>query len=379
MQVLAHWQKHEWPCYLCNITGCWVLCAENVAVEQAVCTLLLGDTMQAMRMLQRTREHGSMGVVHFLAEFGSSWQEQVEGTCAFCEEWVRRVLQPALAGSWSRESFDLHAWAQQRRVRAAVAQQKMPLYALIQRELSCRSCVVACSVAWDSPGYGYVRLLLESQRGHSQRAHVQVQKYVAAQKMPTTLRIPVHAVQRCAAGVMRALSMLSSRLFGPAMAGACLSQAVSLQSVAMTAPYSQLPGSSMVGGTTRQPMSGFLRMMAVLAGIFTAAAAVFTFRMLAERRVSAPQGASGIQVSMAAAAFEHQHTAAKITADEARTTIYAWIEAKKLAFGPQHDVSALNVVLDGPMLQEWQEKAAESSEQDWHWHYQPSDIVVRPA
>ena len=121
------------------LRGSRCLCAEDVQVERAVCTLLLGKTAEAVRMLQGTRKHGSMGVVHFLAEYGRSWPEQVEGACAFGEQWVHRVLQPTLPSSnASRSGFDLHEWAQLSQVCSKVVtdvgqestQTKHPLYFL---------------------------------------------------------------------------------------------------------------------------------------------------------------------------------------------------------------------------------------------------------
>jgi ARC6-like, IMS domain len=67
---------------------------------------------------------------------------------------------------------------------------------------------------------------------------------------------------------------------------------------------------------------------------------------------------------------------AELSLEETQTTVLAWMEAKARAFGAQHDVAALDAVLHGPMLEEWRERALTHRENDWHWSYQPSDVVV---
>lgn len=191
------------------------------------------------------------------------------------------------------------------------------------------------------------------------------------------LRVPLQVLQRSFAAVLQPMAALLSHVGFQRQAAAWLALALRLQPCTTAAPYPRMPGSDMASGPGQKLANPLTRALLMAAGAAAMVVTVVALRaLMARQRASMPYTA-GVQVQVASAAFAEQHAAATITEEEARTTIYAWIAAKQRAFGPQHDAEALQVVLAGPMLQEWQQKAAETSEQDWYWHYQPSDILVR--
>jgi hypothetical protein len=67
----------------------------------------------------------------------------------------------------------------------------------------------------------------------------------------------------------------------------------------------------------------------------------------------------------------------ELTMPDVKNTVLAWVEAKTRAMGPGHDVEALDTVLQGPMLRDWQRKAMNCKRRNWHWSYEASNIVVR--
>jgi hypothetical protein len=67
----------------------------------------------------------------------------------------------------------------------------------------------------------------------------------------------------------------------------------------------------------------------------------------------------------------------QLTMPDIKNTVLAWVEAKTRAMGPEHNVEALDTVLQGPMLRDWQRKALNCKRRNWHWSYEASDIVVR--
>lgn len=83
--------------------------------------LLLGSPEEALVTL-RLRRGGSPApadpaVAAFMAEYGETEEEQINGICDFGERWVRLVLGPRIEAYQWNEKFDLYKWAMQPAVR----------------------------------------------------------------------------------------------------------------------------------------------------------------------------------------------------------------------------------------------------------------------
>ena len=60
---------------------------------------------------------------------------------------------------------------------------------------------------------------------------------------------------------------------------------------------------------------------------------------------------------------------ARIDMSAIKTTVFAWQEVKQQAMGPQHNMAALDSVLEGNMLQAWTSRATHVKRINWHWQY----------
>ncbi|WP_239112669.1 IMS domain-containing protein [Halomicronema sp. CCY15110] len=62
--------------------------------------------------------------------------------------------------------------------------------------------------------------------------------------------------------------------------------------------------------------------------------------------------------------------------DIAERTITSWLEAKRLAMGPEHNTAVLETVLVDPVLSQWQNRAAGGERDNWYYTFEHSVNVI---
>lgn len=60
----------------------------------------------------------------------------------------------------------------------------------------------------------------------------------------------------------------------------------------------------------------------------------------------------------------------------AEEVIRRWFSAKSEAMGADHDAEALETVLVGSLLNRWQGQSAQSANSDWHWEYEHPELTI---
>ena len=202
-----------------------------------------------------------------------------------------------------------------------------------------------------------------------------------SQRMPGLMRLPAAAARQVVAAAAHLLAALFARVRAATFAGRFEKLRAACVAPAFAAPLPTMPGgtastNSDTSSSTSTQLLPLLRSAAVLviASLATLAAARGVSSALAppSHSIRAASIATPAAATPAAAADA-------LTIDEVKTTVLAWMEAKSRAFGPQHDVAALDAVLTGPMLRDWRERAVTHRENDWHWSYEPSNVVVRAS
>lgn len=71
-----------------------------------------------------------------------------------------------------------------------------------------------------------------------------------------------------------------------------------------------------------------------------------------------------------------EHDMPKMNGKFAETLVRKWQNIKSLALGPEHHVSQLSEILDGPMLKIWTDRVTESSEKGLSWEYTLLGVTI---
>ena len=200
---------------------------------------------------------------------------------------------------------------------------------------------------------------------------LQVSNYIAWQAQPAALKWAARHVRSVLAAAVHVLEAMLSVVGAKGVAHRLETQRAKLLKTCATTGAAVLPS--------------LLRSCATMAGCALAFATACI-----GARTAVPAVRVQLQHAAAAVAAAAAHTAGdapEVHATEAavaqvdaevmvqiKETINAWLHAKSRAFGSQHDVGALDVVLQGPMLDTWRERA-EANQQ--HWDYATSNVEVR--
>ena len=219
---------------------------------------------------------------------------------------------------------------------------------------------------------------------------MQVRWHVTAQNLPAILGVPLRALRHVAAALVHVVAAAAAlvRLHALAHGAAALQAQLSPALRAHTRPVTP-HGLPALRRQPRQPLAGSLAVLAAAAVALAAAhnasshfahstsTAPSDHVRVAGRATAVQHDLPAMVPTVADAAARTDAGSEQLTMPEVKNTVLAWVEAKARAMGPQHDVGALDSVLQGPMLRDWRRKAVNCRSNNWHWSYAASDIVVR--
>ncbi|MBD2022357.1 DUF4101 domain-containing protein [Leptolyngbya sp. FACHB-36] len=381
---------------------------QDVHLEQAVCTLLLGQTEEASRALELSQEYEPIA---FIREHSQGSPDLLPGLCRYAEHWLQDEVFPHFrdlarkrvalkdyfadpqvqayleelpnesdAQEWSHGQASREV-ASVRELRPAVASDRRPEPVSIPRESAARPLRPALSVAGGDapPEPRSTDALIETARARiaarmggtatltSDRAPSNVATMPAAERVaPATADSPTEPASRLPDD--RASRRDRSRT-GPGLgSGPRRDGGAKRRSEDVPPPVRPAQRRS-------QPVwRRWLLPAAILFGVMTAG-----FGLAQVLRMVQASSQQAIQTDTMLVPLDRplvtleaagpQAATAALTNTTAKQAIESWFSAKSAAMGPEHAASKLEDALTEPKLSEWRKASQDAKRDNWYKQY----------
>lgn len=338
---------------------------QDVHLEQAICSLLLGQTEEASRALELSQEFESLA---FIREHSQDSPDLLPGLCLYSERWLQNEVFPHFRDLAQRQA-SLKEYFADEDVQAYL--EELPSEPEPANAWSSRS-----SASYRQPTYN--RLPTESRLPSpgSRREEFPVSTATA------TVDLPEYTAPLNGAGVQAAERVGSSPEDGQS-GGRSTRRSTSGQPSAP--PPTPPPAGS---GATRRPRGRSLRLdrVLLLAAISVGSILLLIFfsRLLTNRprTVSSADRSQPVQpltpLLSELVAPQSQGVVADEPLDEtnAATILETWLSTKAAAMGSDHKIDQLATILTDPALSAWQARAETLERSDSYWQYEHSDLEV---
>jgi curved DNA-binding protein CbpA len=340
---------------------------QDVHLEQAVCSLLLGQTEEASRALELSQEFESLA---FIREHSQGSPDLLPGLCLYSERWLQDEVFPHFRDLAYKQAS----------LKEYFADEDVQAYL---EELPNEPEPVA---SWSArrAGTATYRQSIESRELQTFNPRV------------TDSRAPQGVANRSGS-----TATIDSSDYPTPLNGAGLSTTdrypeqagetrLGVSPTAPDRPRNQPNGSRSRGTPTRRAGARSLRIdrLLILAALGAGAILLLYFlSRLVSRPQTAPVGSGGnnspqveplAPVLSEIVAPQGQNAAVNEPLDEtnAAVVIENWLTAKAAAMGQNHQVDRLPTALADPALSRWQEQAQQAQAANSYWEYEHSDIEV---
>ena len=311
---------------------------ESVAVEKAVCQVLLGSVEEALYTLGLGFEQRGLGLADpqvetFVVEHSPSG-DPAEGLCALVDRWIADVAFVSFRDTAKTAPPTVETWFENVAVTRYVDRLETSPALLKLLALTSSTASSAARVADD------VAAAFRGSTVPGLRAGVSGDRSVVGtlRSHPTASNVAVGGAVVVGATLLAA-GMSGGELFGG------------------RASYrgGSSPGASAASAAATKPKVSPATTIRELGIQFAAA----TTNVLDGVGGAIPRGA-----------------APEVTADVAEKIVRRWQSAKAQALGVAHNLRPLEQCLEGPMLQQWLTRAEDVRAHGWAWEYQLNDLVV---
>jgi hypothetical protein len=366
---------------------------QDVHLEQAVCALLLGQAEEAGHALERSQEYEPLA---FIREHSQGAPDLLPGLCLYAERWLREEVFTHFRDLTDQQTAlkDYFADAQVQSfletMPVAPAPQPAtpaPIYTSERPDLS----AVADAAL---PQSAFATTSMSSQADHASvaaDANLAQGLTFVDEKLATAgatemlekgpendLSVAERVSQLSPDGKLQS-PQRSHKATGASSNGYRPSaQVVSPAPAPSTGSAPPTPSSP-----SRSPRWGRLAVVVIVGLLAMGTLGVVTVRAIAwiGGLFSGPkiqQPALNISLSTPPISLpEAAPPEATIgVTDIAERTITSWLEAKRLAMGPEHNTAVLETVLVDPVLSQWQNRAAGGERDNWYYTFEHSVNVI---
>ncbi|WP_088893395.1 IMS domain-containing protein [Leptolyngbya ohadii] len=342
---------------------------QDVYLEQAVCALLLGQTEEASRALERSQEYESLA---FIRDHSQGSPDLLPGLCLYSERWLQNEVFPHFR-DLARKQASLKAYFADEDVQAYL--EELPNEPETNQP-------------WMTPGTGIYR---EPQNTSSQPQWLRPPRDTSTATLPDresgagllpAERVPVreesHNTLRPNSGRNRlpeARQPGSNSDYGSG-----------------NGIYRPAPGTSeepiVVSPSPRRSSSqkGFRldRLLFLVAiGVISVGALIFLISRLFARPSDPVQSDNPAAIAPSAPASPSptvspspESATEPLTETSASQVIQSWLRAKSAAMGEQHETNVLSNILTNPLLAEWRTRSEKARTEGWYWEYEHPNVEI---
>lgn len=355
---------------------------QDVHLEQAVCALLLGQTEEASRALERSQEYEPLA---FIREHSQNAPDLLPGLCLYAERWLREEVFPYfrdLAGHQTalKDYFadaQVQAYLESLPANAAATEAATP-----PSSWSGTTATSTTSTNAAAPVRRPTKTPPSWERAAQEAAVPKASE--PASPLPRTFQGPQSLPNRprevvesaAAPTVAERVSQLSpeGQLQAPGSASTPTRQGAQNGRHGGPPPPPRTPPRRRP--STTSPRWGRL-VGVLLLGLFGLGVLGFaTMRTLSwiGALFSGPriqQPALDIQIGNPPIAIPPppEPEATISVEDIAQRAVENWLAAKREALGAEHNVNSLNAVLAEPALTQWRNRANGAQRENWYWEY----------
>ncbi|NEQ43658.1 MAG: DUF4101 domain-containing protein [Leptolyngbya sp. SIOISBB] len=356
---------------------------QDVHLEQAVCALLLGQAEEAGHALELSQEYEPLA---FIREHSQGAPDLLPGLCLYAERWLREEVFTHFRDLTNQQTALKDYFADQQ-VQSFL--ETMPLAPVATASKT-------YPTAWDNPPASTEAPLPSSTFAtaplNGQLSQPDVTKaspspassFVDEQLVTAGTAAPETSAE-AELSVAERVSQLSPD--GQLQSSQSARRASNVSSngyrpsAQVVAPPAQPP--SPTSGSSRSPRWGRLAAVIIVGllamgtlGIVTVRAIAWVGGLFSGPKIQQPALNISLSESPISLPTEPPPEAAIGITDVAERTITNWLEAKRLAMGPEHNTAVLETVLVEPVLSQWQNRAAGGERDNWYYTFEHSVNVV---
>ncbi len=344
---------------------------QDVHLEQSVCALLLGQTEEASRALERSQEYEPLA---FIREHSQASQDLLPGLCLYAERWLREEVFPHFR-DLAQQQTTLKEYFADPQVQAYL--EAMPAMANRQEAGSTASARpvsdVSSTFASGPIDTGVMPPLSEE---------TPWEPLATNGTRPVGLSGRVETVIAPGPTVAERVSQLSPE--GQLSGGVSPRRSRSAPpSASLKSPSPSIASPSLPSRLGRSPRWGRLTLVAIIGLFGLGLLGVLTIRTV--RGLASAWG--GPKLQQPALDVQLSEPPVEIPAapepraeigvqDIAKRAIDNWLAAKREALGENHNIDGLNTILLDPALSQWRNRAESGVRENWHWEYNHAVDVV---
>ncbi|RZM79845.1 DUF4101 domain-containing protein [Leptolyngbya iicbica LK] len=367
---------------------------QDVHLEQAVCALLLGQAEEAGHALELSQEYEPLA---FIREHSQGAPDLLPGLCLYAERWLREEVfthfrdltdqQTALKDYFADPQ--VQSFLETMPVApASPPSTSVPLYTSERPDLSVAADEVLPQSAFAAASMSGQANAASANPDASLAQGLtfvdeKLAKAGAAETLGTNLEHDLSVAERVSQlspdGQLQG-SQAKPRSTGAASNG--YRPSAQVVSPPPAQPSRSTPPST-PSSPSRSPRWGRLAVVVIVGLLAMGTLGVVTVRALAwiGGLFSGPkiqQPALNISLSTPPISLpEAPSPEATIgVTDIAERTITNWLEAKRLAMGPEHNIAVLETALVDPVLTQWQNRAAGGERDNWYYTFEHSVNVI---
>jgi hypothetical protein len=364
---------------------------QDVHLEQAVCALLLGQAEEAGHALELSQEYEPLA---FIREHSQGAPDLLPGLCLYAERWLREEVFTHFRDLTDQQTAlkDYFADAQVQSfletmpvAPASSPSTPMPLYtserpnpSLAAESALPQSAFAAASMSGQAEG---------SEEATNDAALAQGLTFVDEKLASAGAAEILGTNQNNDLSVAERVSQLSPdgqlQSTKPPTRPTATSSNGYRPSAQVVSPTPAQPPRSAPPPPSRTPRWGRLAVVVIVGllamgtlGVVTVRAIAWIGGLFSGPRIQQP----ALNISLSAPPIslpeaQPPETTIGIT-DIAERTITNWLEAKRLAMGPEHNTAVLETVLIDPVLSQWQNRAAGGERDNWYYTFEHSVNVI---
>lgn len=359
---------------------------QDVHLEQAVCALLLGQAEAAGQALERSQEYEPLA---FIREHSQGAPDLLPGLCLYAERWLREEVFTHFRDLTDQQTA-LKDYFADPQVQSFL--ETMPLAPAAPPPATSRTQATAWTAPPPStdaplPKSAFTTVPLNGQSGQSE-----VVERTSLTPASSLVNEPLVTADLASPGdsaetelsVAERISQLSpdgqlqGRKSGRSVSGSSNGYRPSAQVVTPApspSPSSPSPSRSPNWGRLAAVIIVGLLAMGTL-GIVTVRAIAWMGGLFSGPKIQQPALNINLSEPPIRLPVEPPPEATIGVTDVAERAITNWLEAKRLAMGPEHNTAVLETVLVEPVLSQWQNRAAGGERDNWYYTFEHSVNVI---
>jgi len=334
---------------------------QDVSLEHAICSLLLGQTDDASRVVEQSQETEALNIIRRQSQ-GSP--DLLPGLCFYAERWLQKDVFPFFRDLASRP-VSLKTYFANPTVQAYL--EKLPAAS-------------ETAAPWPAPQSslpglpnGAAPTTLEQRRPEQRPAQTSAMAGARRSEAASSLQVAERLPRKPSTRSRRSRPGSGSGPASPSTRSAVQSNAAGSAKRSSRSGGPRLDRLLLLGGAA---LLGLILLWVVLNRFFTWVDQRFATPLAGEQLeigltqpvVTIPDPPTPIQNEPA--------PDGELTQPTAESVVQSWFAAKGEALGDTHNIEALESILTGDLLARWEGQAAIAASDGWYWEYDYPNLEV---